>query len=122
MAQFLPDAADLLGAIGRLLDDQVLAVVPADLQHKVRVAGNLAKILERESRLGPAGERREHELVAELLGEPLPHDVDPATALDQRLRAGVDDDLAARAWTACVEIARADLAIAKPGHDRYEGV
>ena len=122
MAQFLPEAADLLAAIARLLDDQVLAVVPPDLQHKVRVAGNLAAILEREARLGPSGLRRERELVAELLGEPVPNDVDPAAALDARLQAGIDDALADRAWTALVEITRLDLAIAKPGHDRSEGV
>lgn len=122
MAQFLPAAADLLAAIARLLDDQVLAVVPPELQHKVRVAGNLAAILEREARLGPTGQRRERELVGQVLGEPVPDDVDPAAALDARLRTGVDDELAERAWSALVEIARADLAIAKPGHDRYEGV
>lgn len=122
MAQFLPESADLLAAIARLLDDQVLAAVPPDLQHKVRVAGNLAKILEREARLGPAAADRERVLVADVLGEPLDPLDDPAAVLDARLRAGVDDELADRAWVALVEIARGDLAIAKPGHDGYEGV
>lgn len=122
MAQFLPEAAELLAAIARLLDDQVLPVVPPDLQHRVRVAGNLAGILEREARLGPESGERERVLVADLIGQPLEPDDDPAALLDQRLRSDVDDELATRAWAALVEIARGDLAIAKPGHDRYEGV
>jgi Domain of unknown function (DUF6285) len=117
--QFLPAAPELLGAIATLLDEKVLKVVPADLQHQVRVAGHLAALLEREARLGPAAVRRERELIGALLGV----DADePAAALDQRLRAGVDDDLAARTWAALVEITRHDLAICKPGHDGWEGV
>jgi len=122
MAQFLPEAADLLAAIAKLLNEQVLPVVPSDLQHRVRVAGNLASILEREARLGPDASRRERELIAEVLGEPLAADADAAAELAGRLSGPVDDELADRAWTALVEIARHDLAIAKPGHDRYEGV
>ena len=34
--QFVPEAADLLAAIGKLLDEKVLDVVPPDLQHQVR--------------------------------------------------------------------------------------
>jgi len=121
VAQYLPDAADLLGAIARLLDDTVLAAVPAELQHQVRVAANLTAILEREARRGAPAAARERALIAALLGGDLAPGDDPAAALDARLRAGVDDELAARAAAALVEITRADLAIAKPGHDAYEG-
>ncbi|MFV0307055.1 MAG: DUF6285 domain-containing protein [Desertimonas sp.] len=122
MAQFLPESADLLAAIAKLLDEQVLAVVPSDLQHRVRVAANLSRILEREARLGPDAVRRERELIEGVLDEALSAERDPAAALAERLRGGVDDALAARAWSALVDITRADLAIAKPGHDVYEGV
>ena len=47
--QFLPDAPELLAAIATLLDEKVLAAVPADLQHQVRVAGHLAALVEREA-------------------------------------------------------------------------
>ena len=65
----LPTAPELLAAIGRLLDEQVLAAVPPHLQHQVRVAANLAGLVERELRLGPANAARERELIAELLGD-----------------------------------------------------
>ena len=88
------------------------------LQHQVRVAGHLAALLEREARLGPDAVRRERELIGALLG--LDAD-DPAGALDARLRAGVDDEFAARTWEALVDVTRHDLAICKPGHDSWEG-
>ena len=116
--QFVPEAADLLAAIGKLLDEKVLNVVPPDLQHQVRVAAHLSTLLEREARLGPAGARREHELLTGLLGE----DVDNATGvLAARIRDGDDDAFEAKAWPVVAEITKMDLAIAKPGHDRYEG-
>jgi hypothetical protein len=116
--QFVPEAADLLAAIGKLLDEKVLNVVPPDLQHQVRVAAHLSTLLEREARLGPAGAARERELLTGLLGEEVDN---PNDALAARLRDGDDEAFEAAAWPALVEIARMDLAIAKPGHDRYEG-
>jgi hypothetical protein len=120
--QFLPAAPELLGAIATLLDTKVLAAVPADVQHQVRVAGHLAALLEREARLGPGAVRRERELIAAVLGVDAEQLTAPAAALDEALRAGADDELADRAWEALVTIARDDLAICKPGHDTWEGV
>ena len=117
--QFVPEAADLLAAIGKLLDEKVLNVVPPDLQHQVRVAAHLSTLLEREARLGPAGAARERELLTGLLGEEVD---DPNAALAARIREGDDESFEARAWPIVVEITKMDLAIAKPGHDRYEGV
>ncbi len=119
--QFPPAAPDLLAAIARLLDEQVLAAVPPHLQHQVRVAANLAGIVERELRLGPANAARERELIQELLGSDVDVVDDPAAALADRLRHGDDAEFEARAWTALVEITRADLAVAKPGHDAWQG-
>jgi Domain of unknown function (DUF6285) len=116
--QFVPEAADLLAAIGKLLDEKVLDVVPPDLQHQVRVAGHLSTLVERELRLGPANDAREHELLTALLGADV---ADPTSALAERIRHGDDEAFEARAWTAVVEITRNDLKIAKPGHDRWEG-
>jgi len=116
--QFPPDAADLLAAIGRLLDDKVLEAVPPDLQHQVRVAGHLAHLVEREVRLGPDNDRREGRLLTDLLGADV---ADPQAALAERIRAGHDQAFEAEAWSALVAITRADLAVAKPGHDAWEG-
>ena len=116
--QFVPEAADLLAAIGKLLDEKVLNAVPADLQHQVRVAAHLSTLVERELRLGPANTAREDELLAELLGETV---ADPQTVLAERIRHGDDESCEARAWPAIVEITRNDLKVAKPGHDVWEG-
>lgn len=116
--QFLPAAPELLGAIAALLDDKVLAAVPADLQHQVRVAAHLSRLLEREARMGHQAGQRERELIGALVGEA----DDPAAALDERLRGGdVDRGFERRTWEALVETTRADLAICKPGHDSWEG-
>jgi cobalamin biosynthesis protein CobD/CbiB len=118
--QFVPTAAELAAAVANLLDEQVLGAVPGHLQHPVRVAGHLARLLEREASLGPASAERERRLLGELLGL---DDADVEVlnaALTERIRTS-DDDFAAAAWSALVEITRGDLAIAKPGHDVWEG-
>ena len=124
--QFAPDAAVLLAAVGRLLDEQVLTAVPPELQHQVRVAGHLVHLVEREQRLAPDAERRERELLIALLRDLVDHiDVeDTATlhgALADLLRQEDDQDFERRAWPVLVAIARLDLAVAKPGHDAWEG-
>ena len=130
--QFVPEAADLLAAIGKLLDEKVLAAVPPDLQHQVRVAAHLSTLIERELRLGPANDARERELLDGLLREPSESSSeradqhgeaveDPQAAVAERIRHGDDESFEARAWPAIVEITRNDLAVAKPGHDRWEG-
>jgi hypothetical protein len=116
--QFVPEAADLLAAIGNLLDTKVLSAVPPDLQHQVRVAAHLSTLVERELRFGPANTAREDELLGELLGGSVP---DPQAALADRIRNGDDAAFEARAWPAIVEITRNDLKVAKPGHDVWEG-
>ena len=116
--QFVPEAADLLAAIGKLLDEKVLNVVPLDLQHQVRVAAHLSTLLEREARLGPADAVRERQLLTGLLGEEVDHATD---ALAARIREGDDETFEAKAWPVIVEITKMDLDIAKPGHDRWEG-
>jgi hypothetical protein len=116
--QFVPEAADLLAAIGKLLDEKVLNVVPPDLQHQVRVAAHLSTLLEREARLGPAGAAHERELLTGLLGEEVDN---PTDVLAARIREGDDEAFEANAWPVVAEITKMDLAIAKPGHDRWDG-
>jgi hypothetical protein len=117
-----PTASELLDTIAGLLEQELLPATRGGLQHQVRVAANLCRILEREARLGPAQEAREVELLAGALGEP-PAGRDALAlshALVARLDAGHDAALEQRAYRALVEIVRGKLAIAKPGHDAYD--
>lgn len=123
--QYRPTAAELLHDISELLSEEVLAQVSVEVQHKVRVAANIAQILEREVALSGANAEREAEITRGLLGVP---SSDPAplnelrTRLADALRAGdlpghSDDEV----WNALVQIARDDLSISKPGHDNWTG-
>ena len=118
--KYRPDDAELLDAIAGLLETQVLAAAPPSVQHQVRVAANLARILERQQALEPAARQAERSRLAAILG----HDGELETLraeLDGRIRA---DDAAldpGRLWDALVATARDDLAMSKPGHDAWEG-
>jgi hypothetical protein len=117
-----PTASELLEAIAGLLEGELLDATRGGLQHQVRVAGNLCRILEREARLGAGAEAREAALLAGALGEePAGRDaLALSRALVARLDAGGDPALERRAWRALVEIVRGKLAIAKPGHDAWD--
>jgi hypothetical protein len=118
--QYRPTTAELLQSIGDLLNGEVLGSAPPALQHQVRVAGSLVGILEREATLGPTAERRERKRLAALLG----HDGEVthlSAELAGRLRTGEGPAFEQQAWQLLVNIARDDLAIAKPGHDSWEG-
>lgn len=93
-----PTAAELLESLAELLEDTLLPAVPAELQHRARVGANLARILGREVHLGPDAAYRERELLA-------------------AVPEGDDEAL----WRALTEVVRADLAIAKPGYDSWDG-
>ena len=117
-----PTASELLEAIAELLEQELLPALKGPLQHPVRVAGNLCRILEREARLGAAHDAREIELLAGALAE-APGDraaESLSRALVARLDAGHDPALERRAFRALVEIVRSKLAIAKPGHDAWD--
>ncbi len=118
--QYRPTAEELLSAIAELLEDELLPALPEALKHKCRVAANLARILEREERLGAEADACEHDRLVRVLGS----DGDVATlsaGLADRLRTDDDPDFQYRAWESLVAVARDDLAIAKPGHDSWEG-
>jgi hypothetical protein len=118
--QYVPTSPELLATIGDLIDDELLPALPPSLQHKARVAANLSRILERQERLEPAAQQREQALLSKLLG----HDGDPvelSAELAARLRTSDDPAFDRDAWEVIVAIVRDDLAIAKPGHDGWEG-
>jgi hypothetical protein len=118
--QYRPTAEELLSAIAELLEEELLPVLPESLKHKCRVAANLARILEREERLGVEAAAAEHNQLESLLGS----EGDLATLsarLAERLRTDDDPLFQDRAWESLVAAARDDLAIAKPGHDSWEG-
>ena len=117
-----PTASELLATIADLLEGEVLAATKGGLQHQVRVAGNLCRILQREGSLGAAHDAREIALLASVLGEPAGGRAARAlsAALVARLDAVHDAALERRAFPALLEIVRSKLAIAKPGHDDYD--
>lgn len=115
-----PTAEELLSTIAGLLEDEVLPALQGPLQHSVRVAANLCRILEREAALGPGLEQRELEQLAALLGESASRGpLALTTALDARLAPG-DPELERRAWPVLVDIVRGKLGVAKPGHDAWD--
>jgi hypothetical protein len=119
--QYEPSAEDLLAAMAELVEDELLPALPDALKHKCRVAANLARIIERQERLGPDAAARESERLRALLGEEGGSGTLSAR-LAQRIREDDDPEFQRQAWEALVAIARDDLAIAKPGHDAWEGI
>jgi hypothetical protein len=117
--QYRPTAEELLATIGDLLDDELLPALPPALQHKARVAANVARILEREWALDAGARQREHDRLAVLLGHHGSLEELDAE-LTARLRAGASPAFEAAAWEVLVAVGRDDLAIAKPGHDAWE--
>ena len=119
--QYVPTAANFLATMADLLDNELLPALPSSLQHKARVSANVCRILERQSELEPAAMQHELELLSAVLGHSGDR-VELSAELTARLRNSSDPDLDRRAWEAIVAIVRDDLAIAKPGHDAWEGI
>lgn len=115
-----PTAAELLSTIAELLENAVLPQTSGPLQHQVRVAANLSRILVREMEIGPAGEAHARELLLGLLHEAEGDASDLSRALAERLAAAGDLELERAAWPVLIEIVRAKLAITKPGYDDYD--
>lgn len=120
-----PSAADLLATVAEVLSDEIVPALSGPAQHHARVAASLVGIVERELRLGPDAADREHAALAALLD-----DVGTDASLDvlrsrisSALRAGFadDPDTDRAVWDVLVASVSADLAIAKPGHDRWDG-
>ena len=116
MAQDRPTAAELLAAIADFLREEALpALDKAEprLGFQMRVAANSLAILEREARLGPAADLREHERLVKLLGRDGSLD-ELNRELARQIRTGQRDERDA-ALMAHLEATIADkIAIANP--------
>ena len=112
-----PTAAELLRDIAELLEGDVVAELAGrPSQHSVRVAANLARIVQRELELGPGAEARAHDALVALLGRD--GTVDELTAdLAARIRTR---EIAGDAWPVVLGITKDKLAVVKPGHDDYD--
>lgn len=118
-----PTAAELLAAVVPVLEQEVVSALTGPAQHHARVAASLVAIVERELRLAEAAADREHAALQDLLGRDEPDLRALRALLTQALRSGMADDdaTAARVWPVLMALTRDDLAIAKPGHDTWEG-
>ncbi len=120
--QYRPDATELLNDVAGLLEDRVLGAVSGPLQHQVRVAANLLRIVEREVRLAESATAAEHDRLRSFVDT-------SGTLADARARLAdrllgseaITDEELARIHEAIVATLRADLAIAKPGYDHWTG-
>jgi hypothetical protein len=116
MPQDRPSAAELLAAIADFLREEAIPALDRSeprLGFQMRVAVNSLAILEREARLGPDANRREHERLARLLGRDGTLEA-LNRVLAQALRTGQRDERDA-ALMAHLEATIADkIAIANP--------
>jgi hypothetical protein len=94
MAQDRPTAPELLAAIADFLREEAMPAldrIEPRLGFQMRVAVNSLAILERESRLGPPADAREHARLATLLDRDGPL-ADLNRELARQLRAGERDE------------------------------
>jgi len=90
------------------------------LEYRVRVAANLARIVERELRLAPELLERERSLLESLVG-PGESVLELNTRLAARLRSGTTDvGFERRAQLLLAEVARGKISIARPGYESYD--
>lgn len=119
--QYRPTAAELLEAVAQLLEDEVLGAVEGPLQHRVRVAAHLTRMVQRELANVAQADTDERERLARLLAEPEADLPTLRAHLAGRLAdpEPIDSALNREIYTALLSTAHADLAICKPGYDRW---
>lgn len=116
MAQDRPTASELLAAIADFLREEATPALDRTdprLGFQMRVAVNSLAILERESRLGPAADAREHARLVALLG----HDgslPELTRELARQLRAGERDERDTALMTHLEATTADKIAIANP--------
>lgn len=121
--QYRPTAAELLDVVAELLETEVLPAVSGPLQHKVRVAGHLTRMVQRELDLGAPADDEERRRLAAILGDDEADLVELRARLRDRLLdpTPLDDAFSTDVHAALLATARSDLAICKPGYDAWEG-
>ncbi len=116
MAQDRPTAAELLGAIADFLREEATPALDRTeprLGFQMRVAVNSLAILEREVRLGPAADAREHERLVGLLGHEAPLE-ELNRELAHQLRSGERDESDTALMTHLEATIADKIAIANP--------
>ena len=121
-----PTSTELLATLAEFLDAELMPALDGPLAYRARVAANLLHILQREDALGAGALQRECAALRELLGPegnaPTGPLADQALELNRRLAAAIDAGRIehARAWPVLMDIARAKLAIIRPGYDSWD--
>lgn len=116
MAQDRPTAAELLAAIADFLREEAMPALDRAeprLGFQMRVAANSLAILEREARLGPAADLREHERLVKLLGRDGTID-ELNRELARQIRTGQRDERDAALMTHLEATIADKIAIANP--------
>ena len=116
MAQDRPTAAELLNAVIDFLREEATPALDRSdprLAFQMRVAVNSLAILEREWRLGPAADAREHARLVKLLGRDGSLD-ELNRALARQLRAGTRDETDAELMAHLDATTNDKIAIANP--------
>jgi hypothetical protein len=119
--QYRPTAAELLDAVAQLLEDEILGAVAGPLQHRVRVAAHLTRMVQREFTHAAPADTDERERLAQILAEPEADLPTLRAHLAERLAdpEPIGPALNRGIYTALLATAHADLAICKPGYDRW---
>jgi hypothetical protein len=125
-----PDARELLATLGDFLEQELLPDLDGPLKYRTRVAANLARILERELRLGNGFLLRERDRLCRLLGvgseDLVPGSLhDQVEDLNQQLVSELQQDalpagFEAEAWNVLLAVTRDKLAIVRPGYDDHD--
>jgi len=117
-----PTARELLATLNTFFDEELLPSISGPLQYRVRVAANLVRIIERELALGPTHDRNEYAALRALVGSDGNDDLLATNArLSDSIAAGAFDRDPETVWSALMDVARAKLAVVKPGYDAYDG-
>jgi Domain of unknown function (DUF6285) len=116
MAQDRPTASELLTAIADFLREEAIPALDRAeprLGFQMRVAVNSLGILEREVRLGPAADAREHERLVKLLGRDGSLD-ELNRELARQLRSGERDERDANLMVHLEATVADKIAVANP--------
>lgn len=122
-----PTQDELLATVADYLEEELIPALDGPLAYRSRVAANLVRILQREQALSGAALRREYALLRGLLdlepdGRAPDALADAVLELNRRAAAAIDAGTIAhaRAWPVLMELARAKLAIIRPGYDAWD--